>query len=63
MLMILIDLTDDVGLCGAFLVWLCGERRMWLGGRLVSATWDVGELLEKKKMIEEGDLLKFGYRT
>ncbi|KAF2012792.1 NAD(P)-binding protein [Aaosphaeria arxii CBS 175.79] len=56
-------LTDDVSLCGAFCVWLCQEKRMWLNGRLISATWDVSELLEKKKDIEEGDLLKWGYRT
>ena len=36
---------------------------MWLNGRLVSATWDVDELMEKKNKIEEQDLLKFGYRV
>jgi hypothetical protein len=56
------DLTDDVGLCGAFCVWLSKEKRMWLNGRLVSATWDVDELLESKAKIEEGDLLKIGFR-
>ncbi|KAG9195998.1 hypothetical protein G6011_01119 [Alternaria panax] len=56
-------LTDDVGLGGAFCVWLCREKRMWLNGRLVGATWDVDELLEKKAQIEENDLLKFGYRV
>ncbi|KAH7386714.1 hypothetical protein DE146DRAFT_179814 [Phaeosphaeria sp. MPI-PUGE-AT-0046c] len=55
-------LTDDVGLCGAFCVWLSHEKRMWLNGRLLSARWDVEELLEKKSSIEEGDLLKFGFR-
>lgn len=57
-----VDLTDDVGLGGAFCVWLSQERRMWLNGRLVSARWDVEELLEKKNVIEEQDLLKFGFR-
>jgi hypothetical protein len=36
---------------------------MWLNGRLLSAKWDVAELLEKKASIEEEDLLKFGYRV
>lgn len=57
------DLTDDVKLCGAFCVWLSREKRMWLSGRLLSATWDVDELLEKKDQIQEQDLLKFGYRV
>ncbi|RAR06678.1 NAD(P)-binding protein [Stemphylium lycopersici] len=56
------DLTDDVGLCGAFCVWLSREKRMWLNGRLLSATWDIDELLEKKDQIEDQDMLKFGYR-
>ena len=56
------DLTDDVGLCGAFCVWLSREKRMWLNGRLLSATWDIDELLEKKDQIEGQDMLKFGYR-
>jgi hypothetical protein len=60
--LIITDLTDDVGLCGAFCVWLSKEKRMWLNGRLVSATWDVDELLESKAKIEEGDLLKIGFR-
>jgi phage terminase large subunit-like protein len=57
------DLTDDVGLGGAFCVWLSKEKRMWLNGRLLGATWDVDELLEKKTQIEGHDLLKFGYRV
>lgn len=57
------DLTDDVGLCGAFCVWLSQEKRLWLNGRFLSATWDVDQLVEKKSRIEEEDLLKFGYRT
>ena len=35
---------------------------MWANGRLLSATWDVDELLENKYRIEELDLLKFGLR-
>jgi hypothetical protein len=59
----LLDLTDDVGLCGAFCVWLSREKRMWLNGRLLSAKWDVDELLEKESNIEDNDLLKFRYRV
>jgi hypothetical protein len=36
---------------------------MWLNGRLLSAKWDVDELLEKKDQIQEQDLLKLGYRV
>ena len=36
---------------------------MWLSGRLLSATWDIDELLEKKTEIESQDLLKFSYRV
>jgi NAD(P)-dependent dehydrogenase (short-subunit alcohol dehydrogenase family) len=58
-----VDLTDDVGLGGAFCVWLTREKRMWLNGRLLGATWDVDEVLEKQAQIEQQDLLKFGYRV
>ena len=56
----LIDLIDDVALCGAFCVWLTkikgGEQ--WLNGRFLSATWDVDELLAKTDEIVEKNLLK-----
>ncbi|KAF2637881.1 NAD(P)-binding protein [Massarina eburnea CBS 473.64] len=58
-----VDLTDDVGLCGAFCVWLSRDRKTWLNGRLVSAKWDVDELEAKKEEIEGGDLLKLGFRV
>lgn len=35
---------------------------MWLSGRLISAKWDVDELLEKRPQIENEDLLKIGFR-
>ena len=50
--------VDDVGLCGAFLVWLVGERRDWLSGRYLSANWDVEELESKQEAIVESDQLK-----
>jgi hypothetical protein len=58
-----VDLTDDAGLCGAFCVWLSHEKKMWLNGRLISATWDVNELSEKRDQIESEDLLKVGFRV
>jgi hypothetical protein len=60
-----VDLTDDPGLCGAFCVWLSREKedRMWMNGRMVSATWDVDELVEKRGKIEGQDLLKWGFRV
>ncbi|KAF2091608.1 putative short-chain dehydrogenases/reductase [Saccharata proteae CBS 121410] len=58
-------LTDDVELCGAFLVWLTKRPAdtMWLSGRLVSANWDVGELMGKRDEVVEKDLLKFELKT
>lgn len=42
------DLTDDIELCGDFLVWLTKKRddRFWLSGLFFSATCDADELLE-----------------
>lgn len=58
-------LVDDVALCGAWIVWLANQRRdlQWLTGRLVSATWDVDELVSRRREIEEKDLLKFELLT
>ncbi|KEF57412.1 uncharacterized protein A1O9_05329 [Exophiala aquamarina CBS 119918] len=58
-------LTDDVGLCGAVCVWLTSRRRdlQWLSGRLISATWDMDELLSKKDQVVQKDLLKFALVT
>jgi NAD(P)-dependent dehydrogenase (short-subunit alcohol dehydrogenase family) len=50
--------TDDVALCGAFLVWLVKEKRDWLSGRYLSANWDVEELESKKESIVSEDKLK-----
>ncbi|KAI9837888.1 MAG: putative secondary metabolism biosynthetic enzyme [Sclerophora amabilis] len=53
-------LVDDVGLCGAFCVWLTKlrEERAWLSGRFLLATWDVDELLARREDIVRKDLLK-----
>ncbi|KIW10011.1 hypothetical protein PV08_11787 [Exophiala spinifera] len=54
-------LTDDVDLCGAVCVWLSKQLNNihWLSGRLISATWDMAELMSKEQQIREKDLLKF----
>ncbi|KPI34821.1 Dehydrogenase/ SDR family member 7B [Cyphellophora attinorum] len=55
-------LIDEVGLCGAVVTWLAGMKREevdWLGGRMISANWDMKELMEKREAIVEKDLLKF----
>ncbi|KAF2417529.1 NAD(P)-binding protein, partial [Tothia fuscella] len=52
-------LIDDVGLGGAFCVWLTKEKREWLSGRWLDARWDVDELEKRKQDIVEKDLLKF----
>lgn len=49
---------DDVGLCGAFLLWLVKEKREWLSGRYLSANWDVDELEGMKERIVGEDMLK-----
>ncbi|KAK5063007.1 hypothetical protein LTR84_005083 [Exophiala bonariae] len=58
-------LTDDVDLCGAVCVWLTAnfKNTQWLSGRLISATWDLDELLSKKDQVIEKDLLKFALLT
>ncbi|KAK5159448.1 hypothetical protein LTS14_002590 [Recurvomyces mirabilis] len=50
-------LTDTPQLAADAMVWLTAERREWLQGRYVSVTWDAKELVEKRKKIEEEDLL------
>jgi NAD(P)-dependent dehydrogenase (short-subunit alcohol dehydrogenase family) len=50
--------TDDPMLCGAFLIWLVKQKRDWLNGRYIDATWDVDELEKKKDEIVEKDMLK-----
>ncbi|KAF1990110.1 NAD(P)-binding protein [Aulographum hederae CBS 113979] len=52
-------LTDEIGLCGGFCVWLTQERREWLSGRYLSSTWDTAELEGMKDEIVKEDKLKF----
>lgn len=58
-------LVDSPDLCGAFCVWLTKEKgsRQWLSGRILSAKWDVDELIAKKSEVVEKDLLKFAVTT
>jgi hypothetical protein len=51
-------LVDTPELAGDTLVWLGSERREWLGGRYVSATWDLEEVCGRKEEIVKNDLLK-----
>lgn len=51
-------LVDTAELAGDTFMWLGAERREWLGGRYVSAAWDLEELESKKEDILKGDLLK-----
>jgi NAD(P)-dependent dehydrogenase (short-subunit alcohol dehydrogenase family) len=56
-------LTDAIDLCGSVCVWVTEkviQRELgWMNGRLMSATWDMDELLDRRKEVEDGDLLKF----
>ncbi|KAJ4349423.1 uncharacterized protein N0V89_008038 [Didymosphaeria variabile] len=47
-------LTETVDLPADTLVWLCRERREWLGGRFVTATWDMEGLEEEGRDSGEG---------
>ncbi|KAH1580272.1 hypothetical protein KXW40_008830 [Aspergillus fumigatus] len=51
-------LTDTAELAGNAMSWLTQERREWLGGRYVSVTWDMEELLQKREEIVREDKLK-----
>ncbi|KAH7132419.1 putative oxidoreductase ucpA [Dendryphion nanum] len=51
-------MTDTVELAGGFTVWLTAGARTYLGGRYVSANWDVEALEKLKDEIVQGDKLK-----
>lgn len=55
-------LVDTPELCGDAVVWLTRERRPWLADRFVSVTWDMEELLAKRREIEDGNLLRLRLR-
>lgn len=54
----LAGLTDDPELAASTIAWLSSEKREWLAGRYLSATWDMEELVARKAEIVEGDKLK-----
>ena len=51
-------LTSTPNLAGDTLTWLTRERRVWLAGRYISATWDMEEVESRKEEIINGDKLK-----
>lgn len=52
------SLADTPQLAADTLAWLPQERREWLGGRYVSANWDMEQLLSKQEEIVALDKLK-----
>jgi NAD(P)-dependent dehydrogenase (short-subunit alcohol dehydrogenase family) len=51
-------LTDSPRMVADTIVFLTRERREWLAARYVDARWDMMEMLEKRDVIVERDLLK-----
>ena len=55
---------DSPDLAGGMAVWLTSELndakldKSWLGGRYISALWDVDEILERKQEIVSKDLFR-----
>jgi len=55
---------DSPNMAGGLAVWFASELndssidRAWLGGRYISAKWDVDELLERKDEITQKDLFR-----
>ncbi|KAI1400580.1 hypothetical protein F4819DRAFT_461171 [Hypoxylon fuscum] len=54
----LMGVSDNNELASDTVAWLTSERREWLAGRYISATWDMNELLARKSEIVKGDKLK-----
>lgn len=52
-------LIDTPELPADVMVWLSQEKRDWLSGRYVSATWNMEELASRQDEIVKKDLLKF----
>lgn len=49
---------NSAEMTGDSLVWLSKERRKWLAGRYIDITWDMEELDQQRKRIEDEELLK-----
>ena len=52
------NLTDTPELSADTIVWLTQERKDWLAGRYLSASWDMPEVMARKDEIFQGDKLK-----
>ena len=50
--------TDTPELAADIIVWLTQERKDWLAGRYLSASWDMPEVMARKDEIVQGDKLK-----
>lgn len=50
--------VDQPELCADTITFLTNEKRMWLGGRYISVTWDMPELLSREKEIVDEEKLK-----
>jgi NAD(P)-dependent dehydrogenase (short-subunit alcohol dehydrogenase family) len=54
----LAGLKDSPELAAETVAWLSSERREWLSGRYLSATWDMEELVNRKEEIVDGEKLR-----
>lgn len=52
------NLLDTPELAANMVVWLTRDRKEWLAGRVVVASWDIEELDAKKEEVVKGDKLK-----
>ena len=52
------NLTHTPELAADTIVWLTQERKDWLAGRYLSASWDMPEVMARKDEIVQGDKLK-----
>ena len=52
-------LTDTPEMAADTMLWLCKEKREWLRGRFVTATWNMEDVERRRDEIVERDMLKF----
>jgi hypothetical protein len=50
--------VDSAEISADTIVFLTSEKRPWIGGRYINATWDMPQLMAKKDEIVAGDKLK-----
>jgi len=55
-------LKDTPELASHSLAFLTSKKRTWLGGRYISANWDMPELVAMEEQVVGGNLLKFAMR-